>query len=94
MSSKPQRKFSDRLITSREKETWICCEIRLWSSFYGRSMKRGEKKNHSCVCVAETVLYTLFINIMIIIIILISSSVGDVSKLPSDGDLFWLVLLQ
>ena len=56
MSSKPQRKFSDRLITSREKETWICCEIRLWSSFYGRSMKRGEKKNHSCVCVAETVL--------------------------------------
>ena len=44
------------------------------------------EKNHSHVCVPETVLKTLLIDIMIIIIIFVSSSVGD-------GDFFRLVLV-
>ena len=66
---------------------------RCLSSFTGRAEHQKKKINHLWVCVAETVLPTLFMDIMIIIIILISSSVGDISKLPGDGDFFLLVLV-
>ena len=42
---------------------------------------------------SRTCIIDIIIDIMVIIIILISSSLVDVSKLPSDGDFLRLVLL-
>ena len=50
----------------------------------------GETKNKSFLCMRSR---NCIIDIMIIIITLISSSVGDFSKSPGDGDFFRLVLV-
>ena len=42
---------------------------------------------------SRTCIIDIIIDIMVIIIILISSRLGDVSKPPSDGDFLRLVLL-
>ena len=47
-------------------------------------------RNKSFVCMRSR---NCIIDIIIIIIILISCSGRDVSKLPGDGDFFWLVLV-
>ena len=51
---------------------------------------RGGGRNKSFVCMRSR---NCIIDIIIIIIILISCSGRDVSKLPGDGDFFWLVLV-
>ena len=48
----------------------------------------GGKKSFGCMGSRNCI-----IDIIIIIIILISCSGRDVSKLPGDGDFFWLVLV-
>ena len=50
----------------------------------------GGGRNKSFVCMRSI---NCIIDIIIIIIILISCSGRDVSKLPGDGDFFWLVLV-
>ena len=50
----------------------------------------GGGRNKSFVCMRSR---NCIIDIIIIIIILISCSGRDVSKLPGDGDFFWLVLV-
>ena len=54
----------------------------------------GEREKKSFVCMrSRTCIIDIIIDFMVIIIILISSSLVDVSKLPSDGDFLRLVLL-